>query len=194
YRGENGIPGREYFTRGPHDFHLHVVRGDSDFLTDHLLFREFLRAEPEAARRYGEKKRELAARFPSERDRYQAGKSPLIEELLDAARRWYREELGFSALRRALASLEGSTCAWMVGSRWAVDLYLGRVTRVHHDVDVAVFRDAQLGVREHLSERCWSFVTPYDGRLEPWPPGMRLEPPRHQAHAHKGNGFIDLLL
>lgn len=194
YRGENGIPGREYFTQGPHDFHLHVVQGDSDFITDHLLFRDFLRAEPAAARRYAATKRELAARFPDERDRYQAGKSPLIEELLDAARRWYRERLGFSTLFDGLAELRGWSRDWMVSSGWAVDLYLGRVTRVHHDLDVAVFRDDQLALREHLGAHGWRFVTPFEGRLEPWPPGMRLELPRHQVHAHREGAFIDVLL
>jgi len=37
-------------------------------------------------------------------------------------------------------------------------------------------------------------VTPFEGRLEPWPPHMLLELPRHQVHAHRDGAFIDFLL
>lgn len=73
YRGEHGISGREYFTKGPHEYHLHVVSGDSGFWTDHLLFRDYLRARPAAARTYDETKRSLAASFAHDRERYQQG-------------------------------------------------------------------------------------------------------------------------
>jgi hypothetical protein len=42
--------------------------------------------------------------------------------------------------------------------------------------------------------RGWKFVTPFKKRLESWPPFMRLELPRHQAHAHREGDFIDFLL
>ena len=42
--------------------------------------------------------------------------------------------------------------------------------------------------------RGWKFVTPFDGALVPWPQHMRLELPRHQAHAHRDGAFIDFLI
>lgn len=194
YRGEHGIPGREYLTKGPHDVHLHVVTGDSDFWTDHLLFRDYLRATPRAARAYAERKRDLAERFRDDRGRYQAHKAPLVERLMDEARRWYREEVGFEPLREVVRELGGFAPPWFVSSGWALDLHLGRVTRVHHDVDIAIFREDQLELQRHMQERGWRFVAPDEGRLEPWPPGTRLELPRHQAHAHREGRFIDFLL
>ncbi len=194
HRGENGIPGRDYFTKGPHDVHVHVVEMVSDFAVDTLLFRDYLRAEPAAAERYGRTKLELAARHADARDRYQAGKGPLIAELMEAAARWYREEVSFKALLQGLRDVRDLPHAWWVSSGWAIDLYLGRVTRVHHDFDVGLFREDQLAARRHLASRGWTFLTPHEGRLEPWPASMRLELPRHQAHAHKQGGFIDMLL
>ena len=36
----------------------------------------------------------------------------------------------------------------------------------------------------------WKFVTPFEKRLEPWPPHMRLELPRHQVHAHRVTSLL----
>lgn len=110
------------------------------------------------------------------------------------ARTWYREEVGFRPLLQAVRELGASGITWMVSSGWAVDLYLGRVTRVHNDVDVSVFRDEHLALQAFMQERGWAFVVPNEGRLEPWPAGVRIERPRHQAHAHKDGQFIDFLL
>ena len=194
YRGEHGIPGRDYFTKGPHHYHLHVVEPGSGFAADHLLFRDYLRAEPAAAARYASAKRELAARYRDARERYQEGKGPVTAELLAAADRWYREEVGFASLVRALRDVRDLPLPWWVSSGWALDLHLGRVTRLHHDVDLGLFRDDQLVARAHLAARGWRFVAPHEGRLEPVPDATRLEPPRHQLHAHRQGEFLDLLL
>jgi GrpB-like predicted nucleotidyltransferase (UPF0157 family) len=194
YRGENGIPGRQYFQKGPHDFHLHVVSGDSEFWADHVLFRDYLRAKPAAASWYGEVKRALARAFEHDRKRYLAGKGAPIARLLEEARKWYREELGFEPLRKAVLELGGLNVFWMVASGWAIDLYLQRVSRVHHDVDISVFRDDQLALHAFLGGRGWEFVAPDDGRLVPWVPGVRLELPRHQVLGYKGDGFLEVLL
>jgi hypothetical protein len=90
--------------------------------------------------------------------------------------------------------LTGLNAPWYVASGWALDLFLGRVTRVHHDVDVAVARSHQLALQQHLIERGWKLITPFEKRLEPWPPHMTLELPRHQVHAHRDGEFIDVLL
>jgi GrpB-like predicted nucleotidyltransferase (UPF0157 family) len=193
YRGENGIPGRQYFQKGPHDFHVHVVSGDSGFLADHLLFRDYLRAKPAAASAYGEAKLALAREFEHDRKRYLEGKEAPIARLLEEARKWYREELGFEPLRKAVLELEGVNVFWMVASGWAIDLYLQRVSRVHHDVDISVFRDDQLALHAFLRGRGWEFVCPDGDRLEPWVPGVRLDLPRHQVLGYKGDGFLEVL-
>jgi len=51
-----------------------------------------------------------------------------------------------------------------------------------------------LELQRHLVGRGWKLITPYEKRLEPWPPHMKLELPRHQVHAHREEEFIDFLL
>ena len=101
---------------------------------------------------------------------------------------------GFAPVEAVAAELAGFDRPWHIASGWALDLFLGRVTRVHHDVDVEIARADQLALRRHLEARGWKFVTPYAGQFEPWPPDMRLEGERHQAHAHRDGAFIDCLL
>lgn len=68
--------------------HLHVVEQSSQGWPDWLLFRDYLRERPDAARRYARLKRQLVADDAVDRVRYRAGKAPLIRELQSAARRW----------------------------------------------------------------------------------------------------------
>ena len=83
---------------------------------------------------------------------------------------------------------------WFVAGGWALELFAGRVQRLHHDVDVIVPRSSQFELQNHLLARDWKVVTPFNKRAEPWPPHMRLELPRHQVHAYRGDDFIDFLL
>lgn len=83
-KGENGIPGRRFYSRtrnGERSHHVHLFRADSADVTRHLQFRDYLRAHPEKAETYGRLKLELAKRFPFDIEAYIAGKSPLVREL-----------------------------------------------------------------------------------------------------------------
>lgn len=83
HRGEQGIPGREFFRRGdPRSYHVHLTEVDSPFWRDHLSFRDVLRADPSVAAAYEELKRELAARYPRDREAYIMGKGPFVVEVL----------------------------------------------------------------------------------------------------------------
>jgi GrpB-like predicted nucleotidyltransferase (UPF0157 family) len=85
---ESQLPDRRYFRRGtPETHHVHMVPVASDYFTEHLLFRDWLRSHPQAAEEYGKLKRGLAGRFPNDRDAYRAGKVPFIEMVVAAARR-----------------------------------------------------------------------------------------------------------
>jgi hypothetical protein len=75
---------------------------------------------------------------------------------------------------------------WAVAGGWALDLALGRVTRPHADVDVAVFRDDQMALRAALPG--WRFEVATGGALVPWAPGVRLELPVHEVHARPPAG------
>jgi GrpB-like predicted nucleotidyltransferase (UPF0157 family) len=68
--------------------HLHLVPNGSPRYVDVLAFRDYLRHHPEAAAAYEGLKRELADRYPHDREAYTEGKAHLIAELTGAARVW----------------------------------------------------------------------------------------------------------
>lgn len=113
--------------------------------------------------------------------------------VVDAHRSWIERE-GFAPLHRVAEELRDFPYSWHSCGGWALDVFLGRVTRVHHDVDVEVSRTDQLALQQYMTERSWKLLTPFEERLQPWPMHMRLEMPRHQAHAHHQGAFIDFLL
>ena len=55
-------------------------------LGDRLLFRDYLRAHPDEARHYETVKRDLAARFPEDREAYTDGKSEYVHGVMQKAR------------------------------------------------------------------------------------------------------------
>lgn len=88
HRGEQGIPGREFFRRGePRAHHVHMTAIGSAFWHDHLCFRDYLRRHPDARDEYARLKQELATRFPRDREAYIDAKGPFVREVLRLARR-----------------------------------------------------------------------------------------------------------
>lgn len=76
--------------------------------------------------------------------------------------------------------LRGFDPLWFLCGGWAVDAWLGRHTRDHGDVDIAVFHHDQRAIYEHLSG--WALVghdpNVPDDTTEPWS-GRRLDLPAH---------------
>ena len=88
YKGENGLPGRHYFTKGSplRTHHLHVVTHGGDFWREHLLFRDHLRAHPDEARAYARLKTELSRKFSRDRAAYTEAKAPFIRRVVELAK------------------------------------------------------------------------------------------------------------
>jgi len=74
--------------KGTHNmgYHLHLMRYMSDFSRKHILFREYLRAHPDAAQQYLELKRGMAARYGSDRVAYTESKTSFVESVVARAR------------------------------------------------------------------------------------------------------------
>jgi GrpB-like predicted nucleotidyltransferase (UPF0157 family) len=86
YRGEQGIPGRDFFRRGePRQYHLHLAEVDSRFWSDHRAFRDYLRAHADVAAAYGLLKQTLAERHPTDRAAYIDGKTAFVLDVLARA-------------------------------------------------------------------------------------------------------------
>ncbi len=84
HQGDLGITSREAF-RSPPDTppqNLYVCAEDSPELRRHLLFRDYLRAHPDAAWQYGELKRALAARYVTDIDAYVNGKTEFVQKVV----------------------------------------------------------------------------------------------------------------
>lgn len=85
HEGNLGIKDREAFkyTDKPHfmTHHLYVCPQDSEELRRHITFRNFLRSNAEAVKKYSSVKERAAALFPNDIDKYIEYKSPCIEEL-----------------------------------------------------------------------------------------------------------------
>lgn len=91
YWRENPDPTRIFFVKGmppsgtQRTHHVHIVEVNGEFW-QRLLFRDYLRIHEDEAQRYEALKRELAARFPNDRQRYTDGKSEYIQAVMQLAR------------------------------------------------------------------------------------------------------------
>jgi GrpB-like predicted nucleotidyltransferase (UPF0157 family) len=90
YLGEHGLPGRLFFRKSPErrTHHVHAVElGGTEWLR-HLAFRDYLRAHPEEAARYGEAKRALARAVAGDWDAYTERKTGVATDLQTRALAW----------------------------------------------------------------------------------------------------------
>ena len=85
---------------------------------------------------------------------------------------------------RVAAVMSTYSHAWALCGGWAVDSWLGRVTREHADLDIAVFESDQRALLEHLAE--WNLIAHDEDEpqaIEPWT-GRPLVLPAH-LHARE---------
>ncbi|MEX0884908.1 MAG: hypothetical protein WD009_00575 [Phycisphaeraceae bacterium] len=64
---------------------------------------------------------------------------------------------------------------WWIAGGWAIDLFLGRQTRPHGDMDVLILRRDQLAVQRHLNGwHLYKTKQPTPSSLGPWSDGEYL--------------------
>ena len=97
HEGDLGIMEREAFKLTnplfekklpPH--HLYVCDIRNEELRKHIAFRDYLRTHPHDLRRYSDIKIQLVKKSNGDRDFYIDGKSDLIEEILENALLWFK--------------------------------------------------------------------------------------------------------
>lgn len=67
----------------------------------------------------------------------------------------------------------GADCMWLIAGGWAIDLFIGRQTRPHGDIDVLVPRRDQHAAQRQLAG--WElFAADPPGSLRPWQSGETL--------------------
>ena len=87
HRGNLGIDDREAFDHpaGLRRHNLYVCPEGTIGVVNQVAVRDYLRANPEAATRYGALKKQLAERFPDDIDRYVLGKTDFVLDILRRA-------------------------------------------------------------------------------------------------------------
>lgn len=85
--------------------------------------------------------------------------------------------------QEAAAILNGIAVPWIVAGGWALDLFIGRQTRAHADLDLAVFRGDEGALRDHL--RGWELFIADVGSLQRWEPGVPFPSDRHAIWARE---------
>ena len=90
-RGENGIAGRRYFSKGGAErrsHHIHAYQPGNPEIARHLDFRDYLRAHPERAAVYEQVKITAAAAHPHDIYGYMDMKNAIIQEIIAEAQAW----------------------------------------------------------------------------------------------------------
>ena len=84
---------------------------------------------------------------------------------------------------------------WAVAGGWAIDLWVGRQTRDHHDVEVVVRRADQRAVWDALHDD-WELLglDPPGSGWTPWLRGSEMVPPSFQLKARASGFEFDLFL
>src|SRR5450631_2540806 len=80
---------------------------------------------------------------------------------------------------------------WWVAGGWAVDMFLGSITRSQSDVDIAVLRADQDMLWRYL--KGWALFKAISGTLYPWSAEERLELPVHEIRAHRAGESLEFL-
>lgn len=202
-QGEHGLPGRTYYTLGPHDVHLHVVGGASVHWHRHLALRDHLRASADARSRYEAAKHaglERAEAVPDDRAAraaYQDAKADVVAALEAEALAAAVARTGFAPVAAVARAIGDAPARWAVHGGWALDLLAGAPSRHHDDVDVAMdAADAAvvLDALARLGARIAWVVEGSPARLAARRPGEPRPKGSHQAHVRLGGWWVDVVL
>ena len=83
--------------------------------------------------------------------------------------------------QQAAEVLRGLAVPWMIAGGWALDLFIGRQTRAHGDLDISIFRGDEAALQGHL--RGWELFIAETGSLAKWEPGAPFPSDRHAIWA-----------
>ncbi|MEJ7863006.1 MAG: hypothetical protein WKF90_15365 [Pyrinomonadaceae bacterium] len=70
--------------------------------------------------------------------------------------------------------------SWFIAGGWAIDLFLGKETRAHNDIEVAVFRQDQAALHNYF--KSWNLQKTVNGKLVVWHRDEWLTLPTHEIH------------
>jgi GNAT superfamily N-acetyltransferase len=92
----------------------------------------------------------------------------------------------FDVVHRLADFMDGFPAEWFVTGGWAIDLFLGRTTREHKRLTIAVLRDDQLALRERFDG--WTVLVQQGGLTTDWALGETLLAPVVAGRAQRAKG------
>ncbi|WP_305752636.1 nucleotidyltransferase domain-containing protein [Mammaliicoccus sciuri] len=83
--------------------------------------------------------------------------------------------------------------SWFIAGGWALDLYIGKKTRHHEDIEIGIFRNDQLYLKDYF--KGWKFKKIVNGQVYEWRDEI-LELPIHEVYVfnENTNEQIEILL
>jgi hypothetical protein len=95
-------------------------------------------------------------------------------------------DVSFAPILEVAQLMRGFCGPWFVSGGWAIDLFLGKVTREHEDIEIGIYRCDQHAVWQQLPG--WTFEkairTTEGGKWIPWARAEELRLPVHQIKAN----------
>jgi hypothetical protein len=85
--------------------------------------------------------------------------------------------------------MEGFERPWFIAGGLAFDLFIGKQTRPHADLEIGIYREDQITLKNCLEE--WEFRKAVNGALMPWE-GEFLSLPVHELHTRNRASFQQL--
>lgn len=74
--------------------------------------------------------------------------------------------------------------SWFIARGWALDLYIGKKTRHHEDIEIGIFRNDQLYLKGYF--KGWKFKKVVNGQVHEWRDEI-LELPIHEVYVFNEN-------
>lgn len=81
YKGENGIAGREYFSKNQRKVHLHIFQYDDANVEKHLKFNRIMQGNTALIDELNQLKQALHHKYPNNKDSYQKEKAPFYDRI-----------------------------------------------------------------------------------------------------------------
>ncbi len=99
----------------------------------------------------------------------------------------------FSLCHQVKSILSDYDKTWFIAGGWAIDLFLGRETRSHGDIEIAIFRIDQFSLKSYLED--WEIKKVIDGTFHEWKNEQLVHPiyELHASHKHS-NMKMEILL
>lgn len=92
-RGEDGIKGRRFFCKNDNSIHVHAFDEQEHKIVEALIsFYDYLKDNPDVAKKYGELKIALANKYSNNIKKYKEGKEAFTREIQVSALEWYRHK------------------------------------------------------------------------------------------------------